>query len=507
MLYNRRPIKLENLVLILILLLSIIVGTYQINDSDFWWHLKTGEYIIRNNTIPHYDVFSWVGISSKLPWIAHEWLTDVIFYMLYQLWGFYGLIFIANLMFLIFVALTFYEYKKYFITHPLISIPWAIMFVVNINGFFKLRPQIFTFILLTMFYKFLLRYINNDKLHNIKLTYKSSIYFAIAALLIANLHGGVLITFISVFLAIIAANSFNLAAGKLESHKLIMEKRKQLLLWMSVFIICALVNPYGIKALTYSFEMLKNPVLMDYIIEWKSPDFHLSEAFILYLCLVFIISIFICTIKKIRLQDFLLFGIYSYATLKHQRIQAIFLILMTPAVFYHIDGIKLDFDLGMSRKANAVLRSIKTFATEKRIRTALSIAAALLTMLSVFSITAPDDVIDLSDYPAGAMQKLREYKPERMFNLYNFGGYLIWELHDDGIYPFYDGRADVFVPIFKEGVSIDMGLAGCYEVIEKYNFDALLLHKNNILEKYLLETGKWEKIYEDGLCYVLYKSQ
>src|SRR5207245_3074931 len=43
-----------------------------ITDPDFWWHLKTGQYIVETRTIPHTDIFSTLRFGSE--WVTHEWL-------------------------------------------------------------------------------------------------------------------------------------------------------------------------------------------------------------------------------------------------------------------------------------------------------------------------------------------------------------------------------------------------------------------------------------------------
>ena len=54
-----------------------------IAGNDFWWHIKVGEWILENRQIPISDIFSWYGTQNQLPWTAHEWLSDVIYFVIY----------------------------------------------------------------------------------------------------------------------------------------------------------------------------------------------------------------------------------------------------------------------------------------------------------------------------------------------------------------------------------------------------------------------------------------
>src|SRR5581483_8169077 len=54
----------------------------EISDPDFWWHLRTGQYIVETGTIPHTDPFAFTAQGKE--WVTHEWLSEVIIYALYR---------------------------------------------------------------------------------------------------------------------------------------------------------------------------------------------------------------------------------------------------------------------------------------------------------------------------------------------------------------------------------------------------------------------------------------
>ena len=63
-----------------------------LSDGDFWWHLKAGEYIFQTGSIPRTDHFSFTNYGKE--WIAHVWLSEAIFFLVYSRLGFNALIFI-----------------------------------------------------------------------------------------------------------------------------------------------------------------------------------------------------------------------------------------------------------------------------------------------------------------------------------------------------------------------------------------------------------------------------
>lgn len=59
-------------------------------DADIWWHLKTGEIILTQHTIPRADLLTFT--AEGRPWVTHDWLSEVIYQSLYRVAGFDGLI-------------------------------------------------------------------------------------------------------------------------------------------------------------------------------------------------------------------------------------------------------------------------------------------------------------------------------------------------------------------------------------------------------------------------------
>ena len=40
---------------------ALFFAARPINDGDFWFHLKTGEYLFKTGTIPRIDLFSFTN--------------------------------------------------------------------------------------------------------------------------------------------------------------------------------------------------------------------------------------------------------------------------------------------------------------------------------------------------------------------------------------------------------------------------------------------------------------
>src|SRR6266446_6905479 len=79
---------LRALLLALCAILLLGLFSQEIYDSDFWWHLRTGQYIVENHALPYADPFAWTtaGAHDAYPGeagtrrfnLTHEWLAQVI---------------------------------------------------------------------------------------------------------------------------------------------------------------------------------------------------------------------------------------------------------------------------------------------------------------------------------------------------------------------------------------------------------------------------------------------
>src|SRR5258708_35444332 len=58
-------------------------------DPDMWWHLKTGELILSTHRWATTDPYSYT--SAGAPWLASEWLGEVLLAAAYRLGGLRGL--------------------------------------------------------------------------------------------------------------------------------------------------------------------------------------------------------------------------------------------------------------------------------------------------------------------------------------------------------------------------------------------------------------------------------
>ena len=129
-----------------------------ITDPDLWWHLKTGEYIAQHGSVPHADPFSYTRAGQ--PWVAHEWLTDLLLYALHRATGTAGLIAVFAA---ILCTAFFFLYLRcgpdpYVAGVAVLFTAWATMPVWGV------RPQVISLLLTSLWLLILERSERNSKL-------------------------------------------------------------------------------------------------------------------------------------------------------------------------------------------------------------------------------------------------------------------------------------------------------------------------------------------------------
>lgn len=87
-------------------------------DVDIWWHLRQGQWIVEQGTVPNTDPFSWFGVGRR--WIAYHWLFEVAVYGLHVVAGLFGVVAYTLLMC---IAITFALHRlvRRLEPHPLVS--------------------------------------------------------------------------------------------------------------------------------------------------------------------------------------------------------------------------------------------------------------------------------------------------------------------------------------------------------------------------------------------------
>jgi len=449
---------------LLILLAFILVFGLELHfkpaNQDIWQHLKTGEYILKEKSIPRADIYSYTAFGNE--WVTHEWLSQIIFYFFYFKFGMVSLIFlkaavITLTFFLLFQLVNKNENSSLYLSLILIIFT---AFITRYHSY--ARPHIFSWLFIAV-----LLFLLQKKLYA---------YIPLLTLIWANTHGSVLLG-----LAIIAAYL---------GERIILKRQIKLLYILVISFLTPLANPSTYKIFLLPFQLLK---FSAYIKEWK-PFPANSWWFIFYLIFVLITIIsFIITYKserKLKIAELVIFLLFAYLGFSSKRSLAVSVIVTIPIL------------------ANKVCIILKGRLKRNLLKDAVfsSVIAALI-VFSATNLNAFNLKVSLEEYPANAVQFIKEKNiTGNMYNDYGFGPFILFNLYPE-YKVFIDTRAEVYgEKMIKDYYYIRYALEHWEKLAESYNISFFVIQHEPEIENALYNSKNWKLVYYDNLASIYLKN-
>jgi len=102
------------------------------------------------------------------------------------------------------------------------------------------------------------------------------------------------------------------------------------------------------------------------------------------------------------------------------------------------------------------------------------------------------------NFPVDAVDFIEEQRiTGNMYNLYHWGGYLLWRLYPDQKV-FIDGRADVYGDAFiDQYLQVYQLREGWEEPLDIYSVNLAIIDRGSSLSTVLNERSDWERRYAD----------
>ena len=403
-------------------LLLLGIFATEIGDTDSWWHLATGRYILEEARLPVPDPFSYTSELGEPSYpgeekvrrfnLTHEWLAQVVWYVIYLVGGFPALVlWKACLLGLVCAAAGYLaaERSRSFLA----GIMGALAAAPVLTMFSAGRPALLTFLFVALFVVILERHRSGraDRLVWLLVPLE---------LLWANSHGGFFLGWVTI------------GAYWVGSRRLSSERRRGLLYVSAAVFLAAGVNPNGFRI----FEVLpayRASFLTSTLIEWK-PPFLWGPPYTYNVLLYSAAGLLLLSWRRVRLTDVLLFAAFAGASLTAFR--------NTPLIAFLAPVLVAAYGGPLVGAIPARFGPLRLPVQAPRY---LAITAAVAILAVFIQQACAGRVFQLRaaewKFPATAARFLEENQLDQpMFNSYEFGGYLLWSL-----WPmqktFIDGRA------------------------------------------------------------------
>ncbi len=438
---------------LLALAAALLLGWFspEISDPDFWWHLKTGQYILQNHSLPVPDPFAYTSDLGSPAYsgeprtryfnLTHEWLAQLLLYAVYEAGGFGAVVlFRAALLTIVCVLVGWVAWRRCGGFYRAIGAALASAGVLS--AFAADRPFVITFLFLAVTIA-ILEWAGRDA--------RPALWLLPPLLLIwANCHGGYFLGWV-----VMAAYS---------AEALLLRMRKRPLPGdRTLWVVCALsvalsgVNPNGFR-IPEILQYYRGSFLTSRLLEWAPTQWWPPRWY--SLLLVAAAALLWWARRRVRPVDWLLLGAFALAAFTAYRNVALVGIVAPIVVASYLPVWK--------RESPAALQ----FCALAAIVAAL---AAGIAGGNFFQLRA-----NSWKWPSGAADfLLAHHITQPMFNTYEYGGYLMWRLWPQERV-FIDGRAlneSVFLDYTRILYNHDeSGGKSAAELLDQYGVQAIVMN-------------------------------
>jgi len=394
------------------------------NNTDFWWHLRTGAWIVEHHAVPATDPVSIVG--GDKPWVAYSWLFEVMLYEFYRWKGMVGAVVFA-LLILVGIAVTLHGaiYRRMGGFAAPVALAAAGLFAMA--RLYSPRPWLFTFLFFTIELDIIFG-VMIDEL-NERARRRLWLLPPLFALW-ANLH----IQFVyglAVLVLAAATQELSFVTTKLDAgmEQASYELRRRLWAVTALSVLATFFNPYTWRIYRVVMEVATQRLPFGIIMELARPNFRSPFDYMVVALALF--AAFVLARKTVRGRLFawmLLIAATSISlrTIRDEWMAVIVAVLLIAAG----NAVRASSPEALPRLqclATAAIVALLIFlAANGR---GLSNAAMAQRVASVFPVKAADMI---------AQNKISG----PLFNDFAWGGYLIWEL--PGLPVSIDSRTNIY---------------------------------------------------------------
>jgi hypothetical protein len=489
----------HNLILVIMLLMVFLVASRSPLDSDLWWHLQSGRVMSETGKPLITDVFSYTRNGQE--WVNHSWLGEVALYGIYRVSGWTGLSAWMGLMAVLVAVLLWWQVSGSTYTRA----AFILFTSVVCAPLWTPRPQFFSLLFLAFLTWLTARWLEKG----------GKIIWITAPLFIlwSNLHGGYMLGILFLLACAIGlVMDAILYTGEDARHAF--RQSGVLLLSAAGGYLAAAINPNGYRMWLIPFQTVGVGVLRQFIQEWSSPDFHSPET---WPFAIFILLLVFCLSRKtgktpfwmlIPSLLFLLMALYARRNLAAAAVVATPMLIEAwnslPLKEFFTRMIPASIREWISRYRKIDQQQLSD-NQKKWINLVFAGLMGLFCFFKLAGVTHPIlmEAYEQKFYPAEAEKFMEMNKPindGRLFNSYNWGGYLVWKNPQTKI--FVDGRTDLFGDeILGEWMTVAQAGEGWQGMLEKWNVTRIILEPDRPIIAVLPSAG-WEERYRDSQAVV-----
>lgn len=416
-------------------------------QNDTWWHLRAGQEMLSRGFVMLSDEFSFTVTGT--PWPNHEWLSEVVFYLVYRIGGLPGLTLLAAAAVSAALVLSW----RLMAGAPTQRVLIMAVALTSIVPVWTLRPHVFSLVLLMVVLHLALR----------------ERYWPIPFVFVvwANLHGGVALGL--VLLGAIAVSTLYVSG---------LSRLRPVVLVTAASFAATLITPLGPSLWSTIVESVHKSTA-NQIIEWRpASPFDVATLAFWVTAALLPVTAWICR-RSIRAKDHVALTVVSLAllplALRSSRNIPPFLLVAVPALSHTLaDWLKPSRRARNAEnlKLNAALLSACVIGTIVIVSVAWSTPAGRLNWKPMPQVVATE----------------AQACGDRVYNAYADGGYLIW--FAPGVRVFIDSRQDPYPLSFVQEYIHSERTGNYHQLFKRYDIRCAVLREPSAIATQL-ETDGW----------------
>lgn len=410
-----------------ILILAVMSNTF---DGDLGWHLRFGRDWAQSGHFPYTDSYTYSKFGTA--YTNHEWGGDALFWFIYSRFGYTPLLLLTASWILAAFLLIQKTFLKKITAASLIS---SFVAIWSVTHLLVMRLAMIT-PLLAAATIYLLEKIDDDK---------KQLLWLLAPLLgvWSYLHGSWILGFIIINIYFFTSLTQKIAPKKIEKYLFgkIWDNRVfyQLLCVQALAILIIALNPYGLKIFTEIADYFQQGYYKKYISEWiPSYTFPIFWEVLILQTVALTLAARGYFSRRLTARQAVLYLAFFYSAWKYKRNALLIAPLAAPILTATAEHIYDKIKTAPLLAAGKILKLPALYA----VIVLLSLNASYTLKIHLSSDIWSDPRLLLPhSFPLPAVTFLRARlngQTPKIFNDFNWGGYLIYALPNAPIY--LDGR-------------------------------------------------------------------
>ncbi len=466
--------------------------TRPICDPDFWWHLKSGDLMIKKNGLLRTDPFNYTGDGIVRGFQAvllyGYWLWETVAASLFKALGYNGIFLLKFFTAFQLAWGVLFEMSRQRLSQFTMILLTGLGALVLINVYHLERPQLFSFFFMTLLIGMISR---------IRMGHPPSFLLFPLMILWANVHRGFVVGDILLALS---------AAGFLIRYRHDNSCRLRYITWAAAGILLSFINPNGWATITELLSFMQNSIGPAYVNEYRSSwQLFMLQSKIAAGCLwglaaLHLISLFLDR-RRFWPEIFISLFIIAFG-LAYVRNTGFIAVSLLPMTGWYVEQAYARFNIKLPGYARATI-CVLFVAT-----------ISWLVLGERAGRNAAHDPVN-SYFPVKMTKFLKSSGLcGNLFNDYNAGGYLNWALYPQWK-TFIDGReldpkvSNQYLKILSGSAEYIEGKAYYEFMLDHYRIDVVALGiassdgRLQPLLKLLLNRQEWIPVFLDNQSFVL----